>query len=214
MLTPIAFMQLIDHDVERNILGITLAPQWFMNADSIIILMIAPVLAILINKNKSKIKSGMNSINYFVFAFTFCIFAFLILLCGFSEVSNLKIPAWSMLGCLVLLAIGEIFVSPIGDSLIGELILTSMRAVMTGYWSMNIGIGTLLATTISNTLLLPYINKNGLISQNLVKIEQNLITICVVLFILTLSIFLYNQLVIVRNNFKVRPSTSKSEIKI
>ncbi|MBX3709483.1 MAG: MFS transporter [Gammaproteobacteria bacterium] len=214
MLTPIAFMQLIDHDVERNIVGITLAPQWFMNADAIIILMIAPVLAILMNKSKSKTKSGMNNISYFVLAFTFCIFALLILLGGFSQISNLKIPAWSMLGCLVMLAIGEIFVSPIGDSLIGELIPSSMRAMMTGYWSMNIGIGALLATSISNTLLLPYINKNGLIDQNLVNIQQNITIICTGLFILTLSIFIYNQLVIVRNNFKLGSGKSKSEVKI
>jgi POT family proton-dependent oligopeptide transporter len=184
MLTPIAFMQLIDHDVEKNVFGIMFAPQWFMNADSIIILMVAPVLATLMNKSKSVNQKGMNSLNYFVFAFMCCLFAFLIFLGGFAEVSNLKIPAWSMLGCLVLLAIGEIFVSPIGDSLIGELVPKSLRAIMTGYWSMNIGIGTLIATMISNTLLLPYINKNGLTTLNLVKIEQNITIICVGLLIL------------------------------
>lgn len=200
MLTPIAFMQLIDHDVERIIFSITLAPQWFMNADAIIILLIAPILAIWINKSKTK--PGIENINHFLLAFTFCIFAFLVLLYGFSQVANLKIPAWSMLGCLVLLAIGEIFVTPIGDSLIGELIPTSIRAVMTGYWSMSLGIGILLATSISNTLLLPYINKNGLTQLNLMKIEQNITLICIGLFILTLSIFLCNQLFAARNNFK------------
>ncbi len=195
MLTPIAFMQLIDHDVQKDFFGIHLAPQWFMNADSIIILIIAPMLAMLMSKAKSKLNQEFPTIYYFQFSFFICVISLLVLLSGFYAAVNMKIPAWAMLGCLVFLAIGETFVSPIGDSLIGELIPSSLHAMMMGYWSMNIGIGAIVATHVSNLLLLPYVNKNGLTPYNLVKLQQNISLICGTIFVLFLGILTYNQIV-------------------
>ncbi len=195
MLTPIAFMQLINNDVEKNVFGFDFAPQWFLNADSIIILIIGPVIAVLMSQAKSKFNYNFRNINYFLLAFSICVIAFLVLLNGLHQTSNLKIPAWSMLGCLVFLAIGETFISPTGNSLIGELIPESLREMMIGYWSMNIGVGILLATYISNMMLLPYINKNGLIPDNLVKLEQNITIICFAISALFLSVLIFNQVV-------------------
>ncbi|MFZ2315075.1 MAG: MFS transporter [Gammaproteobacteria bacterium] len=193
MLTPIAFMQLIEHAVDRNFFNIILAPQWFINADSITILLVAPIFALLINKGRSINTRPMSNLSYFAFAFLFCSMALLVLFYGFSEVSNLKMSAWPMLGCLVLLAIGETFIAPIGDSLIGELLPVSLRATMTAYWGMNIGIGVLLATVIANLFIMPYLNENGFIGQNLIMLQQNILIFCAILFMLTLVIFICNR---------------------
>ncbi len=185
MLTPIAFMQIIENDVQNTIFGFTIPPQWFVNIDSIVILIIAPNLAFLLNNRKDSIEKPLSTLSYFALAFAFVALAFTTLLIGlFTSIDQGKLPMWIMLGYLIFLTIGEIFISPTGNSLIGELIPESLRGLMTGAWSMNIGIGGLLASLISNKVILPHIDKYGLIRSNLVQFENIMIIICLMLILL------------------------------
>lgn len=192
MLTPTAFMQIIENDVQQTIFGITIAPQWFVNIDSIVILMIAPLLAFLLKRRNVKNNRPLSALGYFTVAFSFAATAFLILLVGlYGSVDNAKLPIWAMLGYLILLTLGEIFISPIGNSLIGELVPVPIRGLMTGAWSMNIGIGGLLASLIANRFILPHVDKNGLLDTNLVKFQNIIIIISLTLVLLTISLFLF-----------------------
>lgn len=194
MLTPMAFMQIIQNDVQHTIFGITFAPQWFVNIDSIVILMIAPQLAFLLKRQTSSSKRPLGTLGYFALAFLFTTAAFLFLLLGLSSfIDHAMLPVWGILGYLILLTVGEIFISPIGNSLIGEIIPESMRGLMTGAWSMNIGIGGLLASVIANRFILPYVDKNGLVGSNLVQFQNIIIIISLMLVLLTTALYLFRR---------------------
>lgn len=188
MLTPTAFMQFIENDVQNKILNFTIAPQWIVNIDSIVILILAPCLAVLLKKNKNNNQKPLHTTSYFTLAFTFVTFAFFILLLGLSLVVDQgKLPIWVVLGYLILLTTGEIFISPIGNSLIGELIPDSLRGLMTGAWSINIGVGSLFASIIANKLILPAVDKHGLIVSNLVQLK-NIVSFIFIMLALIVSI--------------------------
>lgn len=180
LLTPIAIMQLINSNAQRVILGITLAPQWFANINSIAILVIAPALTFLIKKNGSKTKTS----NYFSAGFLFATTAFIILFIGLNVFSaNAKLPILIILGYLISMTIGEILISPASNALIGELIKEPLRGIMTGAWGMNIAIGGLLSSTIASRYILPYLNNNRLTTHNSIQLQYVFLSIGLMLFI-------------------------------
>jgi len=77
--------------------------------------------------------------------------------------------------------------------LIGELVPVPMRGLMTGAWSINIGVGGLVATAIANRYLLPYVDKNGLVGANLVQFQNIIMIISLMLVVLTILLFLYGR---------------------
>lgn len=174
MLTPIAMMQIIEHAVQRKVLGINLAPQWIVNIDSLIILMFAPILATILRKNKMFFN---NSYNYFVTGFLFSGCGFLFLFAGIYFIFEAYMPLPFMLGYLISITIGEIFISPASNALIGELIQEPLRGLMTGAWGMNICIGGLLASSIANKFILPYLNINGFTTSSSVTLQHVFLSI-------------------------------------
>ncbi len=190
MLTPIAFMQIIDNDVEQTIFGFTLAPQWLVNIDVIVILVGAPLLAFLLNRQRNKKIKTMKTKSYFVRGFLFTAIAFLIFTIGLHlSLFNFKLPLFAMLGYLMFLSIAEIFIGPVGNSLIGELVPASMRDFMTGASSINIGIGGLLSSLIANHFILPYVDKGGLSGFNLLSLQTISLVITLGLFLVTGLLF-------------------------
>jgi POT family proton-dependent oligopeptide transporter len=193
MLTPTAFMQIIDNDVDQTILGFTIAPQWLVNMDAIVILTICPLFAYLLNRQNNKKTKSLRTGSYFIFSFLFTTTAFVILLVGlYASVNHGKLPILGMLGYLVFLTFGEIFISPIGDSLVGELIPLSMRDLMTGASSINIGIGGLLASLIANNYILPYVDKKGLVGTNLIQFQSIILVVSCSLALLTAVLYLFS----------------------
>lgn len=169
MLTPIALMQLIEYDVQRNLFNIILAPQWFSNIDSMVILIFAPILTVAIKRIKIFNKSS----NYFSLGFLCLFCGFMVMLLGFySSHGELKISLWVVLLYLLLVTFSEVFIAPISDSFIGEFIPESLRGLMTGSSRVIMCIGVLLSSTIANKFILPYINKGGLTIQDSVHLKQ------------------------------------------
>lgn len=191
MLTPVAIMQLIENGVQRSVFGITLAPQWLINIDSIIILIFAPLLTVIIKKSKSNKAFFSHSSNYFSTAFLFAFLGFVILGVGLHlSIGEPTLPLWAILGYLILITTAEIFIAPVSNALVGELIQEPLRGIMTGAWSMDIGIGGLLATTIANAFILPNINKNGLTVQNNVHLQHVCIWASSLLLVFAIMILL------------------------
>jgi len=167
MLTPIALMQLIDKDVNRMIWGVNFAPQWLANVEPLVILFFAPTLTIFMKKKVFFKKS----LDYFYAGFIFTLCGFLLMALGLFTTSK-QIPLFVMLGYLVFLTLGEIFISPASDALLGEYVKEDLRALFTGASRVILCIGALLATSITNSFILPYIGSNGLVRQNIVQLEN------------------------------------------
>ncbi len=190
LLTPIAMMQLIDYGVDRTILGITLAPQWFGNINSILILTITPMLALLTKRGMTHNRKIKKTTYYFSIALIFLLSGFLVLHAGFSLYHGQpKLPIYVMVGYLVFLSLGEIAISPASYALVGELISEKHRGIMTGVLSMNIGIGGLLAGTIASRYILPYVNNVGLLLCDAIKLQEITRYICCFLMIFIISMF-------------------------
>lgn len=180
LLTPIAIMQFIQNNVERTIFGITIAPQWFGNVNSIVILLFAPLLAVVIKKNTKQLAKTSR---YFSLGFMFTGIAFLVLLIGldFSQ-SDAKLSGLIVIGYLLLMTLGEICISPASYSLVGELIPEPLRGIMTGASSMNIAIGGLVASWVASKFILPHVNSIGLTVQNSIQLEHVFFIASVILF--------------------------------
>lgn len=186
MLTPTAFMQIIENDVNQTVFGITFAPQWLVNIDTIVILIGAPILALVLNRHRHKKTKAMSTSSYFTTAFLFTATAFSILAIGLlMPMSHFKLPLLIILGYLIFLTIAEIFISPIGHSLVGELIPASKRDFMIGASSINLGIGGLLSSLIANRYILPFVDKNGLMGINLLNVQKISLVITLGLFLIT-----------------------------
>lgn len=186
MITPIAIMQFIQNDVDRVLFGITFAPQWIVNIDSLVILLLAPAFAVLLDRKGGKYKSA---ISYFQFGFLAAAVSFISLYIGLvSSIGSDKIPVLPVLCYLIFLVLGEIAINPVGNSLIGELIPDGMRGLMTGAWTMNIGIGGLIASYVSSNLILPNVVITGLNRALSARLCHITITIGSILLILTLML--------------------------
>lgn len=188
MLTPIAIMQLIDHSVERTLHGVTLAPQWLVNIDTLIILIFAPMLTIQMKRSIGREKILKNSLSYFSTAIFLVLCAFVVLFLGLHfSFGQTKLPLFVMLGYLFFLTLGEIFISPASNAIVGELIPEPLRGVMTGASNMIIGIGVLLASTIASELILPYLSSDGLSVAGSIKLQQlSVISGCLLLFVMSI----------------------------
>ena len=191
MLTPTAIMQIIDNDVQQTMFGMTIAPQWLVNIDSIVILIGAPMLAYAFNNQSKKPGDEQATNSYFTKSFMFTTIAFFTLTIGlYGLVDHGKLPILGILTFLIFLTIGEILISPVSDSLVGELVPVSLQGLMTGISSVKIGIGSLLASIIANNFLLPYVDKNGLVGSNLSHLRNNVSGIFLLVATLTISLYL------------------------
>lgn len=184
MLTPTAIMQVIQNNVQNIIFGVKIAPAWFVNIDSIVILVLASQLAIRINRKKDKLQKSV--LSYYSLGFLLTAIAFFILYLGITYSAG-KIPALVILAYLISISAAEVFIGPISDSTIGEFIPNNMHNLITGIGAINLGLGSLLAGYISRYLILPYTQLGSLHEANLLKLQAVLLSIaslmCIIGFI-------------------------------
>ena len=182
MLTPTAIMQFINNDVVKSVSGIKIAPQWFENIDSIIIILFGPLLGIIIKKIRH-----FSTINCFIFGLFFSAISIsFIIFSLYIHPLNHKLPVYSIIAYLVFLTLGEMLISPTGNALVGELIEENYRGIITGVWSMTIGTGSIIASLIGKTYILPYVVGTGInpyIRQELIQ-NFSIIVIVVLFFVI------------------------------
>ena len=178
MLTPTAIMQIIHNNTQNIIFGVKIAPAWFINIDSIVILILASQLALRINKQKDQQQKSV--LSYYSRGFILSAVAFFILYFGVTH-SSTKIPAIIMLGYLIFMSAAEVFISPISSAIIGELIPEKMQSLMTGICTINLGIGSLLAGYIAKHFILPNTQPAVVSAAHSFGLESTLISIALLM---------------------------------
>lgn len=189
MLTPTAIMQIIQNNVDNVVMGVRIAPAWFVNIDSIVILILASQLAIRMNKKKDESKKSI--LSYFSLGFVLTAIAFSILYCGVLYSSG-KIPAFTILAYLVFISAAEVFIGPISDSIIGEIIPKNMHNLITGVGAINLGIGSLVAGYISRHLIMPSIQIDHLHNTDFLTLKTILATIALLMGIIGFISWLFS----------------------
>lgn len=150
---PMGLTVFIDNNVQRDLGGLIIPPQWFQNINTMAIVIGGPLLGILFNTMR-KNGSQVNIPTQFALALMFIGVAFAILPIGiaYANAEGMVNPGW-IGASFILQSIGELLISPIGYAMIGALAPTSLQGVMMGMWMLNTGVGATLSSYSSNLMI-------------------------------------------------------------
>lgn len=152
-MAPSGLMLFNIHNINRTVGGFTIPPQWFMNINSIVIIVCGPLLALffkyLRNKNINVTIPGQ-----FAGALLLCSTGYFILPIGieFASAKGFS-PMTPFVVSNILQALGELCISPIGYAMVGKLVPAQFQGLMMGCWLMTTGVSATIASTISKHVI-------------------------------------------------------------
>ena len=145
-MAPMGLTLFYERNVDQHLLGFVIPPQWLQNINTIIIIIGGPTMAAL---NQILRKRGFKiSIPFqFTTALLLIGFGFILLPIGihFADSKGHSAIGW-IIGCYGFQSMGELFISPIGYAMIGQLIPSKLQGFAMGAWLMVTGV----AATLSN----------------------------------------------------------------
>jgi POT family proton-dependent oligopeptide transporter len=152
-LAPMGLNLFIERNVDRHVLGYLIAPQWIQNINTVVIILGGPTLSIVFARMRER---GIN-INIplqFSVALLLIGTAFAILPLGISLADPQGYTSFSwILVCYLLQSLGELFISPIGYAMVGQLAPIKLRGLMMGMWLMITGVAATLSDHFSKLAL-------------------------------------------------------------
>lgn len=134
-----------DRLVDKNFLGFHLTTTIFYASESIFIIALGPLFAMLWNKLDT-INKNPSPLTKFILGVVLAGFSFFILSMStvFPTSSNLINPSWIFLAYFTL-TIGELLISPIGLSAVTQLAPENLVGIMMGAWFVATGFGGIVA---------------------------------------------------------------------
>jgi POT family proton-dependent oligopeptide transporter len=152
-LAPMGLTLFIERNVDRHYLGMLIPPQWVMNVNTIVIIIGGPLLSVVFSRLRDK-GVGLTIPLQFAFALLMIGIAFAILPIGihFANADGYTNFNW-ILASFILQSIGELFISPIGYAMIGQLAPMRMQGLMMGTWLMITGVAATLSDYFSKMAL-------------------------------------------------------------
>ncbi len=149
MMAPMGLTLFIKNNVIRSFHGFTIAPQWVLNINSIIIIIGGPLMAY-IYKHLRKKGFNISIPAQFTLALFLIGLAFIILPIGISlsDSKGMVNFGWVALS-YILQSIGELCISPIGYAMIGQLIPEKLQGTLMGTWMMLTGLAAVIANIFS-----------------------------------------------------------------
>ena len=161
-LTPITLIFFIQHHVNPTLFGLKIAPQWFENINTLIVIIGAPLLAHYLSKPKTTLTMSLPL--KFASALGLISFGLLILLIGIYNTPQhtLISPIWMILKT-TFESLGELLLAPIGIAAIALLVPSHWRGMAMGSWLMLTGAASALAgelTHLSNIDQLAILENN------------------------------------------------------
>jgi POT family proton-dependent oligopeptide transporter len=152
-LAPMGLTLFIERNVDRHYFGIIIAPQWVQTVNTIVIIIGGPLLSMMFNSLRTK---NINFTLPMQFAFALFLigasFAVLSLGIHFADDQGYTNFNW-IIGSSVLLSLGELFISPIGYAMVGQLAPAHLQGLMMGTWMMLSGIAATLSGYFSTMAL-------------------------------------------------------------
>lgn len=152
-MAPIGLTLFFERNVQTTLLGIKIPPQWLQNINTLIIILGGPLMAsINLHLRKKGYKITVP------FQFTTALFiigiGFLLLPLGihFADAEGISSISW-MIGCYICQSVGELFISPIGYALVGQLIPSRLQGIAMGTWLMVTGVAATLSNFFSQSAL-------------------------------------------------------------
>ena len=152
-LAPMGLNLFIERNVDRHFLGFLIAPQWVQNINTIVIIIGGPILSVVFTQMRER---GININIPFQFSLALLLigiaFAILPFGIGMANAQGLTNFNWVFVS-YILQSIGELFISPIGYAMVGQLAPLRLRGLMMGSWMMLTGIAAILSDYFSKMAL-------------------------------------------------------------
>lgn len=152
-LAPMGLNLFIERNVDRHFLGMIIAPQWIQNINTVVIILGGPLLSVFFTHLRER---GININIPFQFSLALILIGagFAILPLGISMASTLGYVNFTwVFASYILQSIGELFISPIGYAMVGQLAPLRLRGLMMGMWMMVTGIAAILSDQFSKIAL-------------------------------------------------------------
>jgi len=162
---PMGLTLFIERNVDRHIAGMVVPPQWFPSVDSVVIIIGGPLIARFLQNMRAKGRR-VSIPMLFSTALVLIGVAMLVLRVGISFADqNGYVSAFWVVLSYVLLAIGELCISPVGYAMVGQLAPPKLRGLMMGTWLMLTGVAATLSNFFSNLALGKTQSKNPLLTN-------------------------------------------------
>lgn len=151
-MAPSGLQLFADNNVDLRILGVTVAPQWIQNINTVVIVIGAPLMTWLFARLRAR-GWDISIPKQFSAAIILMGFGFLALPLGISLANEKGMVGfvWLFIS-YVLQSVGELLISPIGYAMIGRLAPRQYQGVMMGSWMLVTGVASLLAGDFSGML--------------------------------------------------------------
>lgn len=151
-LAPMGLMLFTEHNINLNVYGIKIAPQWVQNINTLVIVIGGPLLALGFRNLRERgwridIPLQFASSLFFI-GLGMLVLPLGILLAGGDGQVAFK---WIVIS-YVLQSIGELLLSPIGYAMIGKLAPARYQGIMMGCWMMVTGVASVLAGYVSGLM--------------------------------------------------------------
>lgn len=152
-LAPMGLNLFIERNVDRHMLGFIIAPQWVQNINTVVIILGGPFLSLVFSNLRER---GIHISIPFQFSLALFLigigFAILPMGISFADMQGYTSFYW-IFASYVLQSIGELFISPIGYAMVGQLAPLHLRGLMMGMWMMITGIAAILSDHYSKVAL-------------------------------------------------------------
>ena len=152
------------HNVDRQVWGIEVAPQWIQNINTLVIVVGGPAMAALFGRLRAR-GWRIDVPNQFATSLILMGLGFLALPVGihFADDRGLVAFVWLFIS-YVLQSIGELLISPVGYAMIGKLAPRRYQGIMMGSWMLITGLASLFAGDFSG--MIPEPAGNSAVSTN------------------------------------------------
>jgi POT family proton-dependent oligopeptide transporter len=138
------------NNVNRNVWGIEVAPQWIQNINTVVIVAGGPLMSALFVKLRAR-GWKIDVPKQFAASLVLMGFGFLALPTGiaFADGNGMSAFSWLVLS-YVLQSLGELLISPVGYAMIGKLAPQKYQGVMMGSWMLVSGLASVFAGDFSS----------------------------------------------------------------
>ena len=152
-LAPMGLTLFIERNVDRHYLGMFIAPQWVQNINTIVIILGGPLMSIVFTSMRNR---GMQMTIPIQFGIALLLigFAMIVLPIGiyFANAQGFVNFNWILIS-YILQSVGELFISPIGYAMVGQLAPVKLQGLMMGTWLMITGVAATMSGYFSNMAL-------------------------------------------------------------
>ena len=141
-----------EQHTEREILGWTFPAAWFQSVNPLFILLLAPLLSWIWTRWDAS-RFALPVTAKMAFGMLLLGLGFVVLALAETQAGQGRVgPAW-LLGAYFLHTLGELFLSPIGLSMVSRVAPGRLVALMMGLWFAAMGVASYLAGTLESLLI-------------------------------------------------------------